>query len=166
MRWDTRLALAGWLVGRSALVGQARAWGTRRPVLRQRWREQGACGCGRVAQWDWPIARSALRCAEPEALAAPPRSACCCRLARVALKALSMPAAELRRLAELALRTEFPPRRQIARYDRAWARLHARSRKQVGRLWALGACSLAWLERPWHGLNSMARHGTAPRLQL
>ncbi len=50
-----------------------------------------------------------------------------------------MPAAELRRLAEAALRTEFPPHVQMARYERAWARLHSCSRKQVrwggGALW-------------------------------
>ncbi|KAI7845483.1 hypothetical protein COHA_001031 [Chlorella ohadii] len=64
--------------------------------------------------------RAPLDCREDQAI----------RLARVTLKALSMPAAELRRLAEAALRTEFPPHVQMARYERAWARLHSCSRKQ------------------------------------
>lgn len=66
------------------------------------------------------------------------------RLARVTMKALAMPAAELRRLAEAALRTEFPPHVQMARYERAWSRLHACSRKQVWQGWWLGA----WFRMP------------------
>lgn len=65
-------------------------------------------------------------------ITSPSHISCTFRLARVALKALSMPAAEIRRLAEAALRTEFPPQVQMARYERTWARLHSCSRKQVG----------------------------------
>ncbi|KAL4459197.1 hypothetical protein ABPG75_014062 [Micractinium tetrahymenae] len=45
------------------------------------------------------------------------------RLADAALRALAAPPAEVRALAEQALRAQFPPRRMVAAYDRVWRRL-------------------------------------------
>ncbi|KAL4458945.1 hypothetical protein ABPG75_013810 [Micractinium tetrahymenae] len=97
-----------------------------------------------------------LDCTEDQAL----------RLAGAALKALSAPRKEIRRLAEQALQAEFPPSRMVRQYERQWGRLHALPKAPLHREGvALGPAEKSFYSETWLDDNVPYSAAEAPQWQ-